>query len=137
MGPKAIYVTKSDLEELQALLMKERAARGSGEHLAKLQGELEKAEIVAPEDVPADVVTMHSTVELVDLDTGKPEVYTLVFPDEADIEHGRVSVLAPIGTAMLGYRAGDEFEWKVPAGLRRLRVNTVLSQPEREGRLEA
>ncbi len=133
MRSKAIFITRLDLERLQALMAKERAIHGSGEHLAKLQDELKKAEIVDSRDVPADVVTMRSTVELTDLGTGKVETYTLVFPEEADIELGKVSILAPIGTAMLGYRVGDEFEWKVPAGMRKLRVSKVLFQPEAAG----
>ncbi len=133
MESRAIFVTKSDLERLRALVVKQRDVPGSSGYLAKLQGELEKAEIVDPKDLPADVVTMRSTVELTDLDTGEAEVYTLVFPDEADIGRARISVLAPIGTAVLGYRVGDEFEWNVPVGIRRLRVSKVLYQPEAAG----
>ena len=126
-------MTKLDLERLEGLLAKQRNIPGSGAYLAKLQGELQKAEIVDAKDIPADVVTMRSRVELTDLDTGKMEVYTLVFPEEADTTQGKISVLAPIGTAVLGYRLGDEFEWEVPAGVRRLRVSKVLYQPEAEG----
>lgn len=136
MEPRALFITRPDLERLQALLVKQRATPGSGEYLARLQGELDKARVVDPKDIPADVVTMRSTVELTDLDTGSVEVYTLVFPDEADVTEKKISVLAPIGTAVLGYRVGDEFEWKVPAGVRRLRVSKVLYQPEAAGHWE-
>jgi hypothetical protein len=64
-------------------------------------------------------------------------VYTLVFPNEADIEQNRISVLAPIGIAMLGYRVGDILEWPVPSGLSRLKVKEVLYQPEASGIEEA
>jgi regulator of nucleoside diphosphate kinase len=73
---------------------------------------------------------MHSTASLIDLDTGEELVYTLVFPAEADIRQGKISVLAPVGTAMLGYGVGAVFEWPVPDGLRRLQVKDVLYQPE-------
>jgi regulator of nucleoside diphosphate kinase len=63
------------------------------------------------------------------------EEYELVYPADADMAHGRLSVLAPVGTAILGYRRGDVIEWPVPAGLRRLRVEEVLYQPERAGAL--
>ncbi|KAB2835548.1 MAG: transcription elongation factor GreAB, partial [Candidatus Brocadia sp.] len=72
-------------------------------------------------------------VVLQDLETGEEETYTLVFPENADIARGKISILAPIGTAMLGYEAGDAFEWKVPAGKRRLKVKQILYQPEAAG----
>ena len=76
---------------------------------------------------------MNSVVRLRDLDSGETEEYELVYPADADMAHNRISVLAPIGTAILGYRLGDVIEWPVPAGLRRLRVEEVLYQPERAG----
>lgn len=76
---------------------------------------------------------MRSTVRLKDLESGKEMIYSLVFPDEADVEQGRISVLAPVGTAMIGYRGGDTIEWEVPSGLRRLKVEEVLYQPEASG----
>jgi len=57
----------------------------------------------------------------------------LVFPSEADFKLGKISILAPIGTALIGYRAGDTVEWKVPAGIRRLRIDEILYQPEAAG----
>jgi hypothetical protein len=72
---------------------------------------------------------MNATVRLRDLKTGAEETYTLVYPDEADIEANRLSILAPIGTALLGYRAGDVVEWPVPAGITRFRIEEVLFQP--------
>ncbi len=133
MKHRSIYITKTDLERLRAKLAQRRATSGGSEYSATLQAELEKAVIVESKEIPGDVITMHSTLELTDLDTGETEVHTLVFPDEADIGQRKLSVLAPIGTAVLGYRVGDEFEWKVPAGVRRLKVSKVLYQPEASG----
>jgi regulator of nucleoside diphosphate kinase len=93
--------------------------------LADLQTELDRARVVPPEDVPDDVVTMNSTVELRDLDTDQVETYTLVYPDFADIANNRLSILAPIGTAILGYRVGDRIRWRVPAGWRGLQIESV------------
>jgi regulator of nucleoside diphosphate kinase len=76
---------------------------------------------------------MNSRVGLVDLDTEEEMVYTLVFPHEADITQSKISVLAPIGTAILGYRVGDTLTWQVPDGMRRLRVKQILYQPEAAG----
>lgn len=98
--------------------------------LKALESELDRAQVVAPEAVPADVITMNSRAELLDLDTGERMEFTLVSPSEANIDEGKISVLAPLGTAMLGYRVGDEFEWTVPYGLRRLKVTNVRFQPE-------
>jgi regulator of nucleoside diphosphate kinase len=76
---------------------------------------------------------MNSTVRLRDLDTGDMETYTLVYPAEADVDEQLISVLAPIGTAILGYRVGDVIKWPVPGGFVRLRVEKILYQPERAG----
>ncbi|MBN1631602.1 MAG: nucleoside diphosphate kinase regulator [Thermoleophilia bacterium] len=133
MEARSIFITEQDLERLRKLVIQRRSSEGSSEYLQKLQGELEKAAVVDPAKVPADVVTMNSTVELLDLDSGATETRTLVFPEEADVEQAKVSVLAPIGTAMLGYRVGDTFEWKVPAGTRRLKIAKILYQPEAAG----
>ena len=100
---------------------------------AALEGELRRARVVPRSDVPSEVITMNSVVRLRDLDTDEVEEYELAYPAEADVAHNRISVLAPIGTAILGYRLGDVIEWPVPAGLRRLQVEEVLYQPERAG----
>jgi regulator of nucleoside diphosphate kinase len=76
---------------------------------------------------------MNSTIVLRDLDTQDVESYTLVYPEQADIANGKLSVLAPIGTAVLGQRVGDVLRWHVPAGRRRLKIEQVVYQPEREG----
>ena len=101
--------------------------------LGALQAEMEHARVVAPAAVPADVITMNSRARLRDLETGEEVTYTLVFPSQASIDDGRISVVAPIGTAMLGHRVGDVFEWEVPAGSVRYKVEAVLYQPEAAG----
>ena len=76
---------------------------------------------------------MNSKAQVRDLDDKELMTYTMVFPGKANVDEGMISVLAPIGTAMLGHRVGDEFEWHVPAGAIRLRVEKVLYQPEASG----
>ena len=98
-----------------------------------LREELQRATVVDAKDVPADVVTMNSRADMRDLESGETVTFTLVFPAEANIEEDKISVLAPIGAGMLGYRVGDEFEWKVPAGVRRMKVMKVHYQPEAAG----
>jgi regulator of nucleoside diphosphate kinase len=101
--------------------------------LSDLEMELERAEAVDPHEVPGDVITMNSTVVLRDLDDGETFEYTLVYPPDANAAEGRVSILAPIGMAILGCKAGDVVEWPVPAGTTRLRIEDVVFQPERAG----
>jgi len=97
--------------------------------------ELDGAQIVPEDEIPSDVVTINSTVSLRDLGTNKVETYTLVYPGRADIANHKLSVFAPIGTAILGYRVGDTFRWRVPDGWRNLKVEKVIYQPERDGAL--
>jgi regulator of nucleoside diphosphate kinase len=130
-----IYITKSDYERLTKLIeiAREREGDANREYLDTLEEELDRAELVQQKDIPADVITMRSTVRLKDLATSEEMIYQLVFPTEANYEEGRISVLAPIGTAMLGYRRGDVIEWQVPSGARRLSVEQVIYQPESSG----
>ena len=134
MEARTIYITEFDMKRLRALIEDaKRLDRRGNEYLESLEAELDRGIRVAPAEVPPDVVTMNSRVRLVDLDTNEEMVYTLVFPNDADMAKSKISVLAPIGTAMLGYRVGDTFEWHVPDGIRRLRVKQVLYQPEAAG----
>jgi regulator of nucleoside diphosphate kinase len=134
MSHKPIQITEFDLRRLQQLLEEASHTNFRGrEDLANLQAELARAEIVAPQTVSRTVITMNSTVVLVDLEMGEEETYTLVFPEAADIAAGKLSVLAPIGTGMLGYEVGDTFEWAVPDGTRRLQIKEIIYQPEAAG----
>lgn len=128
---RSIFIADDDRVRLEFLLRRATVRDQAGtQYLAALAGELQRASVVPRSQIPRDVVTMNSTVRLRDLETGEEETYTLVYPDEADIESDRLSVLAPIGTALLGYREGDVVEWPVPAGVRRFRVEEVLFQPK-------
>jgi regulator of nucleoside diphosphate kinase len=128
-----IYITNGDFERLRRLITGRRGANAvDHEYLDMLEQELDRAEIVEPNAIPRDVVTMNSEVRLQDLDSGEVRVYRLIFPSQSRTGNS-VSVLAPIGTAMLGYRVGDVIEWRVPKGIRRLRVMDVIYQPEAAG----
>jgi len=135
--PSSIYVTEPDYHRLSALIETTRERNGVDiEYLKKLEAELDRAEIVDPKDIPDDVITMRSRVRLQDLVTGEANTYSLVFPTEADFNEGKISILAPVGTAILGYKSGDTIEWSVPSGLRRIKVDEVLYQPEATGDYE-
>lgn len=118
------------MNRLQSLIEQLKSSR---EDINALRGELDQARVVPPADIPSDVITMNSKAQLRDLSNDELMTYTLVFPGKANADDGLISILAPIGTAMLGHRAGDEIEWHVPAGPIRLRVENVLYQPEANG----
>ena len=130
-----IYVTTSDYHRLSGLIEMSRECNGDAdrEYLDQLEEELGRAELVNPKEIPADVITMRSKVSLKDLKSGQTVMYSLVFPSEANSNEGHISVLAPIGTALLGNRSGDVVESRVPSGLRRLKVKEILYQPEAAG----
>ena len=134
MRDRTIYITEYDMKRLRELIADmKRFDYYRRCDLEDLEVELDRGKLVAPQDVPADVITMNAKVYLIDLDTGEEMIYALVFPKDADIDQGKISVLAPIGTAMLGYSVGDTFEWEDPDGVRRLKVKEVLYQPEASG----
>jgi regulator of nucleoside diphosphate kinase len=135
---RRIVITEEDMRRLTELVRQGRSgARRDRDHLAELDAELASADVVGAADVAADVVTMHSTVRVRDLDKGISTVYTVVFPVDADVEKNRISVLAPVGTALIGYRAGDLIEWTTPGGTKRLQIEQVLFQPEAAGAVPA
>ncbi len=127
---RTIYITATDMTRLRALI---KAHRDPREDIKTLASELDRAEVVSPAEVPRNVITMNSEACLRELETNDAITYRLVFPEQANIDERRISVLAPIGTAMLGQREGDEFQWEVPEGLVRLRVEKVMYQPEAAG----
>ena len=135
---RPIYMTVRDMERLLALVKAYRSQGREDANLDALETEIERALVMdAARALPSDVVTLDSRVAVVDLDSGDERVFTLVLPSKANADDGRISVLAPLGTAVLGYRAGDEIEWNVPAGRRRLMVRRVLHQPEAHGAARA
>ena len=133
MKKRKICITQQDHARLEELLLTSGDQRDRSD-LAELAAELSRATIVDASGIPSSLVTMHSQVRLKDVDTGEKMVFTLVYPDEANIEAGKISVISPIGTAILGYAAGDEIAWKVPAGKRRIKIEEVLFQPEAAGK---
>ena len=134
MEGRDIWVTDFDLERLRKLLEGTRLwSSRDREHLEQLDEELRRAHVVPAKDIPPEVVTMNTRLRLRDLDAGTEMVFSLVFPSDADLEQSKISVLAPLGTAVLGFRRGDAFEWRMPGRVRRLQVEEVLYQPEAAG----
>ena len=133
---RTIYITDYDMLRLKDLLTRAKDGNPLRADLNDLEAELVRAKQLTPKAVPADVITMNSTARLIDRDTGEELTYTLVFPADSDSRNGKISILAPIGTAMLGHRVGDTFLWQVPDGLVRLEVKEILYQPEAAGNYE-
>lgn len=127
---RKIYITEPDKIKLQKLaddLIK--LSSNEKEYVKDLDTELGRAIIVTSDSIPYDVITMHSKVSLL-IDDFENEVLTLVYPNETDIAERKISVLSPIGTAILGYSEGDTIQWKVPSGIVKILVEKVLYQPE-------
>lgn len=129
-----ITVSALDLERLEALLDSPRSDAFAGK--SALQAELARAEIVDPDKMPPNVVTMNSTVRFA-MDSPPQEFQlTLVYPKDADNSGNKISVLAPVGSALLGLSVGDEIEWPRPGGgTTKVRIVDVVFQPERSGEL--
>jgi regulator of nucleoside diphosphate kinase len=124
-----IVVTSSDMERLRTLI-----DTTAGDKADALDAELTRAVVVEPTDVPPDVVTMNSRVVYRDEESNETREVTLSYPKDASLEQGRVSVLAPVGAALLGLSVGQEIEWLVPGGRhKRLRILAVTYQPQAAG----
>ena len=133
MTKRAIYVTVEDMARLGRLLISAAAATPD-ESVRALDEKLDRANSVRPEEIRPDVVTMNSKVRITNLDSGEEHVFTLVFPEHADESVHKVSVLDPVGVAVLGCRVGYEIEWKTHGSALNLRIEEVMWQPENQAR---
>lgn len=124
-----IYLSQNDMDRLLALIEAQR-----GKRYEKLERELVRATVMPREKIPRDVVTMNSRVIFENETTGEKREVTLVYPDNSDIDTGKISVLVPIGTALLGLRTGESIDWDLPDGKKqRYRIVAVPYQPESAG----
>ncbi|MCC6320833.1 MAG: nucleoside diphosphate kinase regulator [Phycisphaerales bacterium] len=138
MNDRTIHVTQQDMHRLRELIASSRSAGGGDDrdrpYLATLATELDRAVVVGQREIPSDVVTMNSRIRL--RDGRSTWTMTLVFPEKADTEEDRISVLAPLGAAILGCRVGQPVTFRVPGGAERsCDILGVLYQPEAAGDL--
>ena len=126
MNTTNIYISSHDHRLLSHLIV---GVSGKNDTIDRLRGELARAIVLDATAVPATAVGLNSRVELEDLDPGEHETYGLTLPASADPDQARISGLAPIGTALLGYRVGDEIAWPTPGGIRRLKLHQVTREP--------
>ena len=129
-----IIISSLDADRLYALMESLPANSFAGEK--ELEAELGRANIVEPHEVPSTVVTMNSTVNFVVESTGEEFTLTLVYPKNIDSSGNKISILAPVGSALLGLSQGDQIEWPKPGGgLVTVTIKEVIYQPERAGEL--
>lgn len=130
--PTKIILTSQDFDRLESLL--ESLPTNAFPGKAALQAELERADVVPPEQVPPDVVTMNSTVRFAIAESHEEFELTLVYPKDMQGKTDHISVLAPVGSALLGLSVGDELEWPRPGGgVSTVKVVEIIYQPERDG----
>ncbi len=137
MRTRRIHVPIEDLRSLESLLRVAATGRQVKDkvHLQALREELTGAKEVTSDRIAPDVVTLNSRVLLRDLNSGEDQECVLVLPERANMDHDRISVVAPIGAAILGRRVGEVVTIRAPAGSRRLRIERMLYQPEAAARV--
>lgn len=132
MSRPTIIINELDAERIDRLL--EQPVFASLPVAAALNDELDRAQMCAPQDMPADVVTMNSQVKFRDLATGEVRTRTLVYPANMTDSSTQLSVLAPVGAALIGLRIGDTIHWELPGGIAtHLEVLELIWQPEAAG----
>jgi len=124
----AVILTKTDYEILNSYVKNLHGMRvNEKENFNKLSGELRKAKVVEDGNLPADIVRLGSTVVVKDLILNRDMTVTIVVPNEADIKQKKVSVLAPIGTALIGFKKGQVVNWNVPSGKKDFKIVDVIN----------
>jgi len=134
MSAKEIIISSVDSERIRKKIMDERAKTGYlSKELKLLLDELNRAKVLKPEEIPSDVLTMHSRVRLHYVSNGKSLEIQIVYPEEANVQEGKVSIFAPIATALLGYKKGDVVDWPVHNNIMKVKIDEIIYQPEAEG----
>lgn len=129
MKHKTITLTETDYQRLNSLL-------SHYSNLEDLENEIERAQIMSGSEIPSDLVTMNTTFRYLNVTDNKTGEMTIVYPQNANSEEKKISVTAPLGSALLGLRVGEEIDWKFPDGItRKLKVLEVVYQPEMQGDL--
>ncbi len=127
MNHTPIYISRDDHSKLRRLLATALYSPVGMGSFRKLREELDRAVVIDPAAFPDGVVTMDSTVVFEDLATGEIKEYAITFPEHADVDRKRISILAPIGTAFIGCRVGDSVKWPTPGGIRELKIRRVTA----------
>ena len=132
MNKNTIYLTDKDYNRLLQMVQSQRQKNGLFV-VAALSQELKRAKVVSAKEIPADVITMNSRVRLKEMKSAAELDIDIVYPKDADVGKRKVSVLAPVGTAVLGCKVGDEVKWPVAQGMVTYKVQELIYQPEAAG----
>lgn len=131
-------ISQLDSDRIRERIAAYKASNGGSTYeVDRLNAEIEKARIVEPAGIPDDVVTMNSILKVTNLTHSKPMTFQLVYPEEADARNGKVSIFAPMGMALLGYRVGDVVEWALAGSKVRIKIESIVYQPEAAGDLDS
>ena len=129
-----IKITDHDYVSLYNLLNRSKKSKNEElRNLSVLENEIRRAERVDPKKIAPDIVTMNSVIEVVDLDTNKSMTVKLVYPKEADYNHGKISILSLLGSALLGYKVGSRISFEAPRGRKEVIIKNIVYQPESNG----
>ena len=121
----SLIISETDYQRLIQLIEKNDTPAAEA-----LEVEISRAEIIKRKDFPVNAVTMDSTVTFIDLDSDEEKTISLVYPVDANVDEMKISVLSPVGSALIGLRIGGNIKWPVPQGkIRRLKV-VAVQQPE-------
>ncbi|MCK9226290.1 MAG: nucleoside diphosphate kinase regulator [Syntrophorhabdaceae bacterium] len=132
MNTRNIYITENDLERLRLLIDMHNGPE-IAPYIERLKKELDEATIIESKRVPGNVVTMNSIVRIRDINTGEEEAFMLVFPEKTGLKRKTVSILSPMGIALIGSGEGDMLEWEMPTGKVKIQIMEIIYQPERLG----
>ena len=131
---KKIILNKLDYLRIQKHIREAKLRKTiEASEAEKLVNELESGILVEPQEIPTDVVTMNSVVRISFVGEGRQQEFRIVYPEEADFKERKVSIFSPIATALIGFRVGDLIEWMVPGGLKQIRIDGLVYQPETAG----
>lgn len=123
-----LIVRKDDYDTILSIVKNGQYAYGFDRHnVEELHSELKKAVLLEKDAFPRDVVRLNSSVRIQEDKTGKEMRFMVVTPDKANIREGKISVMAPIGTALIGFRQGQKVKWRVPAGSRVFTIMEVIN----------
>ncbi len=134
---KELIINRLDAERIMQNISKFKSGKPySVSDIERLVEELNRATVMAPEEMPSDIITMHSVVKVKYVNNDKSVTLQLVYPEEANIQENKVSIFAPIATALLGYKKGDIINWRIPGGKVKIKVEDILYQPEAAGEFQ-
>ncbi len=132
-----LIISSLDAARIEGCIEKARSGGlNAPVNLVPLMNEVKRAKKLTPQKMPADVVTMNSIVLLSNKKTNKTAKVQIVYPEQADVSKQKISIFAPVGTALLGYKKGDTVKWSTPSGDVEFEILDIVYQPESSGNFD-